>query len=72
MNKYYENVMLGLFIISFFFTVIFGYIGIFNIFDSSSIFTQLLGFIFWVSDGYIHLRAYKAISDDYKNKSSHN
>lgn len=64
----YENIILILFIISFFFTVVIGYVGLYKIFDYSSFFANILGFIFWVSDGYIHLRAYNAIIEDYENR----
>ncbi len=63
----YNNLILALFIISWVFTVIFGYIGLFNILKENIFFANILGFIFWVSDGYIHFRAYTAIIED-KNK----
>lgn len=64
----YENIILGLFIINYFFTVVIGYIGLFKIFNTTSLLAQLLGFIFWISNGYIHLRAYTAVIEDHNNK----
>lgn len=70
MNIKYEKILLVLFFISWLVTVIFGYIGIFKVLPDSNLLAQIIGFVFWIINGYMHIRAYIAVIDDYNNKQN--
>ena len=68
MNKKYENILLALFIINWIITIVLGYIGIYNTIGNSTLGT-IIGLTFWIINGYIHMRAYSAVIDDYNEKN---
>ena len=70
MDKKYENILLALFFINWLITVILGYIGIFKILPDSNFLAQILGFAFWIINGYMHLRAYSAVIEDFNNRQN--
>ena len=69
MKNYFENIIGILFLISWFITITFGCIGIYNILGDS-IFANIIGMAFWVINGYMHMRAYSAVIDDYNEKNN--
>ena len=62
-----KNILLILFIISWFITIVFCCIGIYNVIGTSLL-SNIIVLILWILNGYIYIRAYTAVIDDHSNE----